>query len=147
MKILCRARERTRPPSRSTTLPFSPCVSLGFCRHRRAESAPNTSPADASRPRQDRAKTPPTCTKKHRNRRCFRPRIPPWSHKFRFSLGKFVHLRSKCETRSCEKRIFAAVLQWFTENAEITCARSTPKCVFLGNGDGSFGALGGLTAT
>ena len=81
------------------------------------------------------------------NRRHFRPRIPPWSRRIRFSPGKFVHLRSQRGTCSCQNHIFAAALQWFAENDETTCVRSTPKCVFLGNGDDSSGARGGLATT
>ena len=50
-------------------------------------------------------------------------------------------------TCSCQNRVFAAVLQWSTENDEFTCVRSTPKSVFLGNGDDSSGARGGLATT
>ena len=154
MKILYRARERTCPPSRSTTLPFSPCVSLRFCRHRRAEHAPNASAADAPRPRQDRAKT------------TSRPRQDPANLlKKTFESSTFSSAHSSVEqhnslptreirtfaiealTCSCHNHVFAAVLQWSTENDEFTCVRSTPKSVFLGNGDDSSGARGGLATT
>ena len=43
-------------------------------------------------------------------------------------------------TCSCHNHVFATVLQWSTESDEFTCVRSTPKSIFLRNGDDSSGA-------
>ena len=95
-----------------------------------------------SRPRQD----PANLLKKRLNRRHFRPRIPPWNNKIRSPPGN-SYIFDQALTCSCHNNVFATVLLWSTENDEFTCVRSTPKSIFLGNGDDSFGARGGLDTT
>ena len=95
----------------------------------------------AQLPRQEHVKSASSDEKKQGNYRCFRPRIPLGNTEICFSLGKFRHLRGTCETCKCKSCIPAAIWQWFTENDENLCFDSTPKCVFLENGDDPSGAL------